>query len=166
MGAVCALCRMLPRISYDVRRDGQHNERIYWHPHQGSRPHACLRISPRQAHQEVGTRGQNQNAMIMETKTCKTCGRELPETNFRVGNGGARVSVCNACANEKRTQTRYERAQGGKTAPFYDQDFDGKEPGDVWRQMCRAKKWLESRGYVIQISGEYHETKIRKLKLE
>lgn len=32
--------------------------------------------------------------------------------------------------------------------------------------MGRAKKWLESRGYVIQLSGEYHETKIRKLKFE
>jgi len=34
------------------------------------------------------------------------------------------------------------------------------------RMMGRAKKWLESRGYVIQLSGEYHETKIRKLKFE
>jgi hypothetical protein len=34
------------------------------------------------------------------------------------------------------------------------------------RMMGRAKKWLESRGFVIRLSGEYHETKIRKLKFE
>ena len=39
-------------------------------------------------------------------------------------------------------------------------------PGGVWRLMCRAKKWLDSRGYVIQLSGEYREVKIRKLKKE
>lgn len=55
---------------------------------------------------------------------------------------------------------------GGKTAPFSDPDFDGKTIGDVWRQMCRAEKWLESRGCVITLDGEFHETKIRKLKKE
>lgn len=55
---------------------------------------------------------------------------------------------------------------GGKQTPFSDPDFDGKEPGEVMRMMGRAKKWLESRGFVIQLSGEYHETKIRKLKFE
>ena len=45
-------------------------------------------------------------------------------------------------------------------------DFDGKDPGEVIRMMGRAKKWLESRGFIIQLSGEYHETKIRKLKFE
>lgn len=104
----------------------------------------------------------------METKVCKECGRELLEGCFRVGKGGARVSICNSCVREKRAQMRYDRAQmrGGKTAPFSDADFDGKDPGEVMRIMGRAKKWLESRGYVIQLSGEYHETKIRKLKFE
>ena len=55
---------------------------------------------------------------------------------------------------------------GGKTASFYDKDFDGKQPREVLCMMGRAKKWLESRGFVIQLSGEYHETKIRKLKFE
>lgn len=32
--------------------------------------------------------------------------------------------------------------------------------------MCRAEKWLESRGCVITLDGEFHETKIRKLKKE
>ena len=55
---------------------------------------------------------------------------------------------------------------GGKTAPFSDPDFDGKTIGDVWCQMCRAQKWLESRGCVITLDGEFHETKIRKLNKE
>ncbi len=104
----------------------------------------------------------------METKICKVCGRELPETDFRLAKGQVRAATCNACIAEKRAQMRYERAQvgGGKTAPFSDPDFDGKEPGEVMRMMGRAKKWLESRGFVIRLSGEYHETKIRKLKFE
>lgn len=104
----------------------------------------------------------------METKTCKVCGRELPLAEFRVTRWGGKAEVCNGCIREKRAQSRYERSQigGGKTASFSDPDFDGKAPGEVWRQMCRAWKWLESRGYVIKLSGEYHETKIRKLKIE
>ena len=48
--------------------------------------------------------------------------------------------------------------------PFSDPDFDGKDPGEVWRQMCRAEKWLTSRGYTISLSGSYREVKIRQLK--
>ena len=56
----------------------------------------------------------------METKICKDCGRELALSEFRLTRGGARCSVCNGCANDKRAQTRYERAQTGgvKTNPF------------------------------------------------
>lgn len=32
--------------------------------------------------------------------------------------------------------------------------------------MGRAKRWLESRGYVITLKGEYHETKIRQVKFQ
>lgn len=32
--------------------------------------------------------------------------------------------------------------------------------------MGRAEKWLESRGFIIHLDGEFHETKIRKLKFE
>lgn len=104
----------------------------------------------------------------METKVCKVCGRELPEAEFRLTKGKVRAATCNACIAEKRAQTLYDCAQmgGGKTAPFSDPDFDGKEPGEVMRMMGRAKKWLESRGFIIRLSGEYHETKIRKLKFE
>lgn len=105
----------------------------------------------------------------METKVCKVCERELPASAFMRTRYGTLTGTCRECrAAALRETYKAKRAQmgGGKTAPVSDPDFDGKDPGDVWRQMCRAKKWLESRGYVIQISGEYHETKIRKLKLE
>lgn len=103
----------------------------------------------------------------METKICKVCGRELPETSFRRVKGGGYGNTCKECCSEALKEAAYQRKiRGGKTAPFSDPDFDGKEPGEVMRMMGRAKKWLESRGYIIQLSGEYHETKIRKLKFE
>lgn len=104
----------------------------------------------------------------METKICKVCGRELPETSFRRVKGGGYGNTCKECFSEALKEAAYQRKirGGGKTAPFSDPDFDGKEPGEVMRMMGRAKKWLESRGFVIQLSGEYHETKIRKLKFE
>lgn len=104
----------------------------------------------------------------METKTCKTCGRELSLSAFKKTRWGGISGTCNECVKEKRAETRYNRAQmgGGKTAPFSDPDFDGKDPGEVIRMMGRAKKWLESRGFIIHLDGEFHETKIRKLKFE
>lgn len=57
----------------------------------------------------------------METKICKVCGRELPETSFRLTKGEVRAATCNACITEKRAQTRYERAQvgGGQTGSLF-----------------------------------------------
>lgn len=103
----------------------------------------------------------------METKTCKVCGRELPLTDFPVGKGGGRIGVCKECrtAALRETQAR-NRAGGGQVAPFSDADFDGRSIGEVWRQMCRAEKWLVSRGCVISLSGEFHELRITKLKKE
>ena len=49
----------------------------------------------------------------METKLCKTCGRELPLTGFRITKGGGRAHMCNMCITEKRAETRYKRAQMG-----------------------------------------------------
>lgn len=103
----------------------------------------------------------------METKTCKTCGRDLPLTHFSRNRHGL-LSSCRDCVNQKRAESRYIHAQigGGKTSPLSDPDFDGKGPGEVMRMMGRAKKWLESRGFIIHLNGEFHETKIRKLKFE
>lgn len=103
----------------------------------------------------------------METQICKVCERELPLSRFANNRYGTPLSTCRECVAEKKRETRYTRTQGGaKSAPFSAPDFDGRDPGEVWRQMCRAEKWLTSRGYVIQLSGEYREVKIRKLKKE
>jgi ribosome-binding protein aMBF1 (putative translation factor) len=41
----------------------------------------------------------------METKICKDCGRELPETNFKKTRWGTLANVCNECATRKRMAT-------------------------------------------------------------
>lgn len=96
----------------------------------------------------------------METKVCKVCERELPLTEFRMTKGGIRQNTCTSCVNEKRAQTRYDRAQmGGKTAPFSDELFDGKQPVEVIQLMSRAKRWLEAQGYSITLKGTYTQVK-------
>lgn len=105
----------------------------------------------------------------METKICKVCGRELPETDFPMGRYGIRIATCKECRTAALRETKaLKRNQigGDKSAPFSDPDFDGKTIGDVWRLMCRAEKWLESRGCVITLDGKYVEVKERKLKKE
>lgn len=95
----------------------------------------------------------------METMTCKTCGQTLPETAFRRTRWGGYAATCNRCVTEKTAQSRFSRSQmgGGKTAPFPDPDFDGKDPGEIIRMMGRAKRWLESRGFIIRLDGEFTE---------
>lgn len=102
----------------------------------------------------------------METTVCKTCGRELPLSQFANNRYGTPLSTCRECVNEKRAQTRYDRINsvggGGKTAPFSDAAFDGKEPREVIDLMSRAKRWLEARGYSITLKGTY--TQVREIK--
>ena len=102
----------------------------------------------------------------METKVCKTCGKELPLSSFSNNRFGP-VSVCRECVKEKYRDTHFNRANPVLIdKPISDPDFDAQFPGDVWRMMCRAKKWLESRGFIIKLDGEYREVKVKKLKLE
>lgn len=103
-------------------------------------------------------------------KVCETCGRELPYSAFSRKPNGEPWASCRECVKEKKLETRYGnallRGGGGCQTPFSDPDFDGRDIGDVWRQMCRAKKWLESRGCKILLDGKYIEVKERKLKVE
>lgn len=55
---------------------------------------------------------------------------------------------------------------GGNNRPFSDPDFDGREPREVLLLMGRARRWLESRGFTIQLSGEYRKVEIKKVKFE
>lgn len=105
----------------------------------------------------------------METKICKVCGRELPETDFPMGRYGVRIGTCKECrANALRETKALKRNQigGGKTAPFSDPNLDGKEPREVIDTMVRCRKWLESRGFEITMTCIYKEVKIRKIRLE
>lgn len=98
----------------------------------------------------------------METKICKVCGRELPETDFPMGRYGVRIGTCKECrANALRETKALKRNQigGGKTDPFSDPDFDGKQPVEVIQLMSRAKRWLEARGYSITLKGTYTQVK-------
>ena len=98
----------------------------------------------------------------METKICKACGRELPEADFPMGRGGIRVGVCKECRTAALRETKaLKRNQigGGKTAPFSDPDFDGKQPVEVIQLMSRAKRWLEAQGYNITLKGTYTQVK-------
>ena len=44
-----------------------------------------------------------------ETKTCSTCGRELPLSAFRKTRWGGTANSCNECIAEKNANTRYDR---------------------------------------------------------
>ncbi len=89
-------------------------------------------------------------------------------TEFSNNRYGTPLSTCRECIKEKRAETRYNHSQigGGKTAPFSDPDFDNLSVGEVVRLMGRAKKWLESRNCRITLSGDFIETKTKKLKFE
>lgn len=92
----------------------------------------------------------------METKTCKSCGRELPLTDYRRVKGGGYGNTCKECCSEALKEAAYQRKiGGGKTPPFSDPDFDGKQPVEVIQLMSRAKRWLEAQGYRITLKGEY-----------
>lgn len=56
---------------------------------------------------------------MMETRTCKVCGRELPETNFPMGRWG-RVNTCKECRAAALRETKAAkraRMGGGQTGP-------------------------------------------------
>lgn len=112
-------------------------------------------------------RQRGKEELIMEeTKTCKDCGRELPLADFSLNRWGTRNDTCRECKAEKFRGTRFQNRQvgGGKLPPFSDPDFDGKTNREVMDMMSRAKRWLESRGYEITLSGIYKETIIKPIK--
>ena len=51
----------------------------------------------------------------METKTCKVCGRELPETSFRKVKGGGYGSTCKECISEALKEAAFQRKTEGAT---------------------------------------------------
>lgn len=57
---------------------------------------------------------------MMETRTCKVCGRELPETNFPMGRWG-RVNTCKECRAAALRETKAARRarMGGRNGPLF-----------------------------------------------
>lgn len=97
-----------------------------------------------------------------ETLKCKVCGRELPLGMFSLTKGGCRKLTCKDCQNAKAKQTK---AAKRFTPPESIPEFDGKEPREVIEVLSRAKRWLELRGYTININCEYQQIKIIKIKV-
>lgn len=98
----------------------------------------------------------------LKTKVCKVCGEEKPLMAFKNQKNGSRSNTCKTCTTAKRLETIRLHKMGGianREQPFYDADFDGKQPVEVIQLMSRAKKWLESRGYEIILKGKYTITK-------
>lgn len=100
----------------------------------------------------------------METKKCKICGRELPVTDFMRTRSGSRCDTCRECrtAALRHNKAARQAQWRGKTAPFSDPDFDGKQPREVIDLMSRAKRWPEAQGYTITLKGAY--TQVREVK--
>lgn len=49
----------------------------------------------------------------METKICKVCGRELPETSFRKVKGRGYGNTCKECCSEALKEAAYQRKTEG-----------------------------------------------------
>lgn len=67
---------------------------------------------------------------------------------------------------EGRVKNRAELKAIAETpaGQVYDEFFANMTPQQVLSVMARAKKWLESRGYVITLRGEYREVKVTPIK--
>lgn len=106
----------------------------------------------------------------METKTCKVCGRELPEDMFMRTKSGGLTNTCRECRTAAlRANREFKRAQVGggvNRLPFPTPTSTARNPREVIDIMVRCRKWLESRGFEIAMTCVYKEIKIRKIKLE
>ena len=99
------------------------------------------------------------------TQVCKECGEELPLEAFSFTRGGMRFKTCKRCVNFKRMQTCDRKKRLARNVDceevYHSPEFDGMQMGDVVRLVGRAVRWLESRGCVIRIHGEYKEVRVR-----
>lgn len=101
------------------------------------------------------------------TQVCRECGEELPLEAFSITKGGIRRKTCRKCVNFKRMQTcnRKKLAKNDACEEIYHcPELEGMTQGDVVRLVGKDVRWLESRGCVIRIHGEYKEMRVRSLK--
>lgn len=99
----------------------------------------------------------------VETRVCAMCGRELPITSYHKIRGGKRLNTCNDCVTAKRRETRAAKMEAAKAPYPGDPEFDGKEPREVIDTMIRCRRWLESKGYKIEMSCQYTEVKVHTI---
>lgn len=92
----------------------------------------------------------------MEQKLCKICENERPIKDFRKNRWGSYDDSCRECVRAKYRETRAAKRPQIGGGNIHDPEFDGKEPVEVIQIMTRAKRWLESRGYEIQLDGYYN----------
>ena len=91
---------------------------------------------------------------LTKTRKCKSCGRTLPISEYRITRWGTPGNTCKTCVNSARKENRENKRKALET-PYYDKEFDGKQPIEVIQLMSRAKRWLEDRGYEITLRGSY-----------
>lgn len=106
----------------------------------------------------------------MEKQVCKECGRELDILLFGKSKWGGHQSVCKECLKAKKNTTRQSNKgmciiPCGNGKVYNSELFDGKTPREVLDTIAEARKWLESRGYVIDIKCEYRQTIVKKVIL-
>lgn len=81
---------------------------------------------------------------MMETRACKVCGRELPETNFPMGRWG-RVNTCKECRAAALRETKAAkraRMGGANRPPFPTRISAGKTPARSSTRWCAAGSGL------------------------
>lgn len=106
----------------------------------------------------------------MEKQVCKECGRELDISLFGMSRWGGHGRVCKECVRTKKNATRQSN-KGTRILSANEQNFyhsetlDGKTPREVLDVIAESKKWLESRGYLIDIKCEYRQTIVKKVIL-
>lgn len=94
----------------------------------------------------------------METQKCIECGREKTLNSFIFTRWGKYSNVCRECTAAKQRETRASKRPKIGEGKLSDPEFDGKDPVEVIQLMGRAKRWLESRGYIIHLEGEIKKT--------
>ena len=94
----------------------------------------------------------------MECKTCKDCGRELPQSDFRLTRWGTYSKSCKECCAKKANKTiadkRIRYGIGG--VGFYsDSELDKLKPTEVVDDIKRRIQWLQHRGYSVEFKYQY-----------
>lgn len=100
------------------------------------------------------------------TKRCSQCGRELPLTEYYKNkrNSDGLHAYCKSCTKDINRRAYWRKRTGNKkmegtTSYYTDPELDDKTNREVMDIMVRCKRWLEARGCIIHLSGEYTEVK-------